>query len=46
VRRYRRDGRFWAHEGISAVLAELAEADLKAGRTVPGADLVDSHMAA
>jgi hypothetical protein len=46
VRTYRRDARFWAHAGVTSVLLELAEADLKAGRTVRGAALVDDVVAA
>lgn len=46
VRHYRRDQRFWAHDTITAVLLELAEADFLAGRPVAGAELVDTHVAA
>ncbi|MFO1148312.1 MAG: hypothetical protein U1E62_08040 [Alsobacter sp.] len=46
IRHYRREPRFWEHEGVAAVLLELADADLKAGRQVPGAELIDSHVAA
>jgi hypothetical protein len=46
VRAYRRDVRFWAHAGVMGVLAELAEADLRAGRRVRGAELIDHVVAA
>jgi hypothetical protein len=46
VRTYRRDVRFWAHAGVTSVLLELAGADLKAGRRVPGAELIDDVVAA
>jgi hypothetical protein len=46
IRAYRRDPRFWAHAGTNAVLVDLAEADLRAGRKVAGAELVDTHIAA
>ncbi|MFO1151175.1 MAG: hypothetical protein U1E62_22590 [Alsobacter sp.] len=46
VRTYRRDARFWAHPGVTGVLADLAKADLRAGRRVLGAELVDEIVAA
>jgi hypothetical protein len=46
IKAYRRDPRFWAHAGVDAVLIDLAEADLKAGRKVSGAEWIDEQVAA
>jgi hypothetical protein len=46
IKAYRRDPRFWAHAGVEAVLLALAEADLKAGRAVSGAEWVEDQVAA
>ena len=46
IKAYRRDPRFWAHAGVEAVLLALAEADLKAGRAVSGAEWIEEQVAA
>ena len=46
IKAYRRDPRFWGHAGIDAILADLAEADLRAGRSVKGAVFVEDQVAA
>lgn len=43
---YRRDPRFWAHRLVDEALRDLAEADLRSGRRVAGAEMVDEHVAA
>ena len=46
IAHYRRDGRLYADEAVQKVLLKLAEADLTAGRAVPGAEIVEEQVAA
>ena len=46
IAHYRRDSRLYAEEAVQKVLLKLAEADLAAGRTVPGAEIVEEQVAA
>lgn len=46
IKAYRRDRRFWSHRLVDDALRDIAEADLRSGRCVPGAILVDEHTAA
>jgi hypothetical protein len=46
IAHYRRDGRLYADEAVQKVLLKLAEADLAAGRAVPGAQIVEEQVAA
>ena len=46
LKAYRRDPRFWTHRLVDEALRDLAEADLRTGRRVPGAELIDDHAAA
>ncbi|MHB2165661.1 hypothetical protein [Alsobacter sp. R-9] len=46
IAHYRRDARVWDDEAVQKVVLRLAEADLAAGRRVPGAELVEEQVAA
>jgi len=46
IAHYRRDSRLYADEAVQKVLLKLAEADLAAGRAVPGAEIVEEQVAA
>jgi hypothetical protein len=46
IAHYRRDARVWDDEAVQKVVLRLAEADLAAGRRVPGAELIEEQVAA
>jgi hypothetical protein len=46
IAHYRRDARLYADETVQKVLLKLAETDLAAGKTVPGAQMIEEQVAA
>jgi hypothetical protein len=46
IAHYRRDARLFADEAVQKVLLKLAEADLAAGKRVPGTEIIEEQVAA